>query len=65
MLRLLRLFFLGYWHDKPKPEVHMCRYTQIEELRKNTLRMGDKITSKVYVQRCKDCGRMSHYEIRA
>lgn len=62
MLRLLRLIFMGYWHDK---EHHHCRLETVEELIKNSVRMGDRVTSKVYVNRCKDCGAMSHYEVKA
>lgn len=62
MLRLLRLIFMGYWHDRPE---HQCRNEIVEELIKNSMRMGDRVTSKVYVNRCKDCGAVSHYEVKA
>lgn len=65
MFRLLRLIFMGYWHDKPEPEQHLCRLEIIQELNKNSLRMGNNCTSKVYVNRCKDCGQISHYEVKA
>lgn len=61
MLRLLRLLFLGYWHDKPK---HFCTLEPVEVLHNKVTRYdGSWRTSKVYVQRCTGCGKLNHYEV--
>lgn len=61
MLRILRLLFLGYWHDK---EQHHCTFEPVEVLNNKTTKYdGSWRTSKIYVQRCTDCGRLHHYEV--
>ena len=62
MWRIIRLLFTGRWHGKPK---HICTFVPVETLNnKVTKASGTWYTSKVYVQRCTDCGRMYHYEVR-
>lgn len=64
MLRLLRLLFMGYWHDKPQKPEHICKRETVEVLLNKYNHRFDTYTSKVYVQRCTGCGKMSHYEVR-
>lgn len=65
MWRILRLIFMGYWEDKPRQRVHTCTLTPVEVINNKVTKYdGSWRTSKIYVQRCTECGRMHHYEVK-
>lgn len=64
MWRIIRLIFMGYWVDKPKPKGCTHEYVPVESfMNKTTRASGSWSNSKIYVNRCCRCGVMYHYEV--
>lgn len=61
MWRIIRLLFLGYWHDKP---VHQHKWIKVEEYKKDIRTIsGLTNTTMVYVLQCSECGEIKQKEI--
>lgn len=62
MWRIIRLVFLGYWHDKP---VHQHKWVKIEKFEKSVKTIYGDVTRKsmLYVLQCSECGEIKYTEI--